>query len=370
MKLTRVALPFIFTSVAVTAPTKTLVTRSTEICDSWGSFVTGTFTIYQNLWGASSADSGSQCTTIDSEIDGSVSWSTNWSWTGGSSSVKSYNNVALTSTGVQLSTISSIPTTWKWSYTGTDIVADVSYDFFTSSSATGKNEFEIMVWLTALGGAGPISSTGSSVGTTTIAGTTFDLYTGPNGDTTVYSFVATEQATDFSGDLLDFFTYLETNEGFSSSQYITTLEAGTEPFTGTDAVFTVSAYSVSIQAGSDSSKSVASVSSNTPVTSPSSTPITATSTSEAAVVATPPSSAEAESYSPRISPVAFTSATPTISSTFVTSVTPIASHYAPLRALHLLHPPPSFPALRHLTLPARQMMKMLVLDCNAGWKLY
>jgi xyloglucan-specific endo-beta-1,4-glucanase len=48
----------------------------------------------------------------------------------------------------------------------------------------------------------------------------------------VYSFVATSEATDFSGDLLEFFTYLIDNEGFSSSQYITTLEAGTEPFTG------------------------------------------------------------------------------------------------------------------------------------------
>lgn len=118
------------------------------------------------------------------------------------------------------------------SYTGTSIVADVSWDMFTSSSATGTNEFEIMVWLAALGGAGPISSTGSPVATTTINGVSFDLYSGPNGDTTVYSFVAASEATSFDGDLLDFFTYLEENESFSSSQYITTLEAGTEPFTG------------------------------------------------------------------------------------------------------------------------------------------
>lgn len=103
---------------------------------------------------------------------------------------------------------------------------------FTSSSATGTNQFEIMVWLAALGGAGPISSTGSPVATTTINDVSFELYSGPNGDTTVYSFVAVDEATDFSGDLLDFFTYLVDNEGFSTSQFITTLEAGTEPFTG------------------------------------------------------------------------------------------------------------------------------------------
>lgn len=97
---------------------------------------------------------------------------------------------------------------------------------FTSSSASGTSEFEIMVWLAALGGAGPISSTGSAVATVTVAGTSFKLYSGPNGSTTVY---------------------LINNEGFSSSQYLTTLEAGTEPFTGSDVVLTVSAYSAAIE---------------------------------------------------------------------------------------------------------------------------
>ena len=69
-------------------------------------------------------------------------------------------------------------------------MADVSYDMFTSSSATGSDEYEIMIWLTALGGAGPISSTGSPIATPTIDGVGWKLYSGPNGDTTVYSFVA------------------------------------------------------------------------------------------------------------------------------------------------------------------------------------
>ena len=103
---------------------------------------------------------------------------------------------------------------------------------FTSSSSGGSNEYEIMVWLAALGGAGPISSTGSPVSTPSIGGITWKLFSGPNGDTTVYSFVAESEATNFSGDLLNFFEYLESNEGFSSSQYLTSIGAGTEPFTG------------------------------------------------------------------------------------------------------------------------------------------
>lgn len=48
----------------------------------------------------------------------------------------------------------------------------------------------------------------------------------------MYSFVATNEATGFSGDLMDFFSYLVTNEGFEASQYIPKLEAGMKPFNG------------------------------------------------------------------------------------------------------------------------------------------
>ena len=104
-----------------------------------------------------------------------------------------------------------------------------------------------MIWLAALGGAGPISSTGSPIATPTIGGHSFKLYSGPNGSMTVYSFVATSEITSFSGDLVDFFDYLESNEGVSAtSNYLQSVGAGTEPFTGSNAVFTTSAYSITV----------------------------------------------------------------------------------------------------------------------------
>jgi xyloglucan-specific endo-beta-1,4-glucanase len=106
-----------------------------------------------------------------------------------------------------------------------------------------------MIWLAALGGAGPISSTGSPVSNATIAGVSWNLYCGPNGAMTVYSFVAVSEVTSFSGDLKLFFTYLATNYNYSTSQYLTSIGAGTEPFTGTSAVLSVSAYSVVINLG-------------------------------------------------------------------------------------------------------------------------
>jgi len=247
MKFSKATLPLVLSSLAAASPTPTLQERSTEICGQWDTVATGTYIVYQDLWGEAAATSGSQCTTVDSDSSaGVLVWSTAWTWVGGSSSVKSYANVVVTSSTAykQISAISTIESTWKWSYTGTSIVADVSYDIFTSATSGGANAYEIMIWLAAIGGAGPISSTGSAIATVTIDSVSFNLYSGPNGDTTVYSFVAVTEATSFSGDLMNFLTYLEENESFSSSQYLASIGAGTEPFTGTDAVFSTSAFSI------------------------------------------------------------------------------------------------------------------------------
>ncbi|KAM3066056.1 hypothetical protein ACMFMG_010605 [Clarireedia jacksonii] len=325
MKFTQIALPLLFSGAAIAAPavSKTVKARSTQVCGQWDSVVTGSYTIYQDLWGKDSANSGSQCSTVNSLSGETVSWSTSWSWTGGSSDVKSYANVALTKTGVQISHISAIPGIWKWSYTGSNIVADVSWDLFTASTSGGANEFEIMIWLAAIGGAGPISSTGSPVATATIAGSSFKLYSGPNGATTVYSFVAVNEVTSFDGDLMDFFTYLIDNQGFSRSQYLNTLEAGTEPFTGSNAVFSVSAYSVSISQGSSTSTSstavVSSVASSTSTTAPSSTVISsAVSTS----ITIPSSTLKTTSTSTFIAPSS--------SSTAVVSTATSSAYTAPV----------------------------------------
>jgi xyloglucan-specific endo-beta-1,4-glucanase len=126
------------------------------------------------------------------------------------------------------------------------MVANVAYDLFTSSTATGSAVYEVMIWLGAYGGAGPISSTGSTIATPTIAGSSWKLYYGLNGSMKVYSFVASSNIASFSGDLKLFLTYLSSNQGLSTSQYLTSLGAGTEPFTGSNAVLTTSAYSVVI----------------------------------------------------------------------------------------------------------------------------
>ncbi|KAI1354365.1 family 12 glycosyl hydrolase [Xylaria sp. FL0043] len=231
--------------LALATPTPTIDKRATTFCGQWDSVQTGSYIVYNNLWGES-AGTGSQCTTVNGLSGNSLAWSTSWSWSGGNYNVKSFANVVVQTTAKQLSAISSIPTTWSYSYTGSGIVADVAYDSFTSSSASGSSEYEVMVWLAALGGAGPISSTGSPIATPTIDGVKWNLFDGYNGAMHVFSFVAQSQVTKFSGDLMDFFDYLTTNNGMSKSQYVTSIGAGTEPFVGSNAVLTTTGYSITV----------------------------------------------------------------------------------------------------------------------------
>lgn len=159
--------------------------------------------------------------------------------------VKSYANVVTKISNKAISSITSLPSTWDWTYTGSNIIADVAYDMFTGAAATGSAQYEIMVWLSALGGAGPISSTGKAIATVTIAGKQFKLWKGPNGQMTVFSFVAVNPINSFKGDMNDFFVYLRNSQGLPGSQILQSIGAGTEPFSGSNAVFTTTAYSLS-----------------------------------------------------------------------------------------------------------------------------
>ncbi|RJE23806.1 hypothetical protein PHISCL_03837 [Aspergillus sclerotialis] len=244
MKLTTL-LPLIplLTTLPTTwaSPTKSL-TRRADSCEQWATTTTGPYIVYNNLWGQDSATSGKQCTGIDSVSGDTISWHTTWSWEGASSSVKSFANAALQFTPKKLSEVNSLKTGWEWSYTGTSLTANVAYDLFLSSTASGSAEYEIMIWLAALGGAGPISSTGSPIANVNIAGVSWDLYNGMNGDMNVFSFVAGSRAESFEGDLVEFFDYLEKEQNVDKGLFLTDVQAGTEPFTGQDAKLTVKSY--------------------------------------------------------------------------------------------------------------------------------
>ncbi|KAI9917867.1 hypothetical protein PsorP6_013185 [Peronosclerospora sorghi] len=205
-----------------------------DLCAQWDRATSNNYIVYNNLWNKNAASAGNQYTRIDKTSGSTISWRTSYTWTGGAlKGVKSYSNAALVFTPKQISSISSIPTTIQFTYlynTALPFVTDVSYDLFTSSTPNGKHEFGIMIFLAAYAGAGPISRTGKSIATVTIGSNVFNLYKGPNGSTTVFSFVATRTLVHFSADLKDFLSYLVKNHGLPLTQYLTDVQAGTEPF--------------------------------------------------------------------------------------------------------------------------------------------
>ncbi|KAH8728224.1 endoglucanase A precursor [Phaeosphaeriaceae sp. PMI808] len=229
---------------ALAAPSTSLQKRA-DFCDQWGNQVSGPYTIYNNLWGKADASSGSQCTGVDGLSGNTLKWHTKWSWAGGQGKVKSYANVVTKINQVALSSVKSLPSTWSWNYSGSNMVANVAYDLFTSSTATGSAQYEIMIWLSALGGAGPISKTGSPIATPTLAGTSWKLYNGPNGQMNVFSFVAQGDVKNFKGDLMEFVNLLTSKHGMPKSQILQSVGAGTEPFSGSNAVLTTTAYTMS-----------------------------------------------------------------------------------------------------------------------------
>ncbi|KAK0494833.1 endocellulase [Armillaria luteobubalina] len=210
----------------------------------------GEYSLCQNLWGKNSGV-GSQTSTLISTSGNNISWTTTWNWQNNPNNVKSYANVlSATSKGKQLAAITHAPTTWNWSYLSesSGIRADVSYDIWfgvapSGTAATTSSSYEIMIWLSGLGGIQPVGSQITS--NTAVAGHTWNVWRGPNANWQVISFVATSEIRDFNVDLKDFFNYLVAQQGVPSTQYVQAIQSGTEPFTGSAQLMTTS-YSVSL----------------------------------------------------------------------------------------------------------------------------
>ncbi|GMF23112.1 unnamed protein product [Phytophthora fragariaefolia] len=239
---------FIAIAAAAAAIAASPAASEKEFCGLWNSTQTDDYNLYNNLWGAYDDPKGGQCTGLDS-VDGStISWHTRFNWTGSSWQVKSFANAALKLDPVQLTKVSSIPSVieYDYKYDG-NIIANVAYDLFTSATSNGTVEYELMVWLAALGGAWPLTSSGKPIKEVNVGNTDFNLYQGKNGNTTVFSYVAVNTTTKFSADFKQFFDELPADNTIPQTQYLTHVQAGTEPFQGQNATLTVSKYSAAVK---------------------------------------------------------------------------------------------------------------------------
>jgi xyloglucan-specific endo-beta-1,4-glucanase len=113
----RTMYPSFFPLTLVMFLASTLAVVATPIdtlCDQYGYVTAADFTLNNNLWGESSATSGSQCTYLDYDSGDTISWQASWTWEGDSSSVKSYANAGLNIGATLLSSITSMQSSWSW----------------------------------------------------------------------------------------------------------------------------------------------------------------------------------------------------------------------------------------------------------------
>ncbi|BBH66349.1 hypothetical protein ACTI_30340 [Actinoplanes sp. OR16] len=238
--------------IATASPT---ASQGAEDCTDYAALVRGKFWVNNNVWGKADG-AGSQCVRENGLSGDSLSWGTSWNWTGDTTKVKSYASAVLgwhwgwkaTGTGlpIRLGDDKAVTANWNFQVTQTTSnIMNVAYDLWLHDVANpdwqDNPTDEVMVWLYRSGGAGPV---GTKQATVTIAGTTWDLYKGNIG-WNVYSFVRTSNTSSAALDLTAFTDDLVARGWLTTSKYLSSVQAGTEIFTGSGRLDTT-AYSVKI----------------------------------------------------------------------------------------------------------------------------
>ncbi|BBX72384.1 hypothetical protein MSHI_02900 [Mycobacterium shinjukuense] len=86
-----------------------------------------------------------------------------------------------------------------------------------------------MIWINH---QGPIQPVGSPVGNATVGGRTVVVWDGSNGQNNVMSCVAASPMEVWSFDVMDFVDHTATMEPITDSWYLTSIQAGFEPWSG------------------------------------------------------------------------------------------------------------------------------------------
>jgi hypothetical protein len=230
----------------------TMVSNS---CVVNASVLMGKYWVNNNQWGvAKSGTTGQQCVWGTCQTGDLVGWGTSWNWTSGSGGVKTFASLVfgwqwgwkVTNTGlpVQISANRMVNCGWDFTVSQTGTI-DVSYDTWLHSiSNPGTNDTpteEVMIWLDAEGGAGPIGARVAAG--VKLAGATWDLHQGPGGSTwPVSSYVRTSNATTSVMNMMEFYNDLVSRGWIPNTRYLSSIQAGTEVFTGTGSLTTNGFY--------------------------------------------------------------------------------------------------------------------------------
>lgn len=203
-----------------------------QVCDQFGSVTTpGGYVVQNNAWGTSAP----QCVTQAGDgfrltrADGSVP-------TNGAP--KSYPSIFAgchytncspgTNLPKRIGDIGRVPTRIAYQYVG-GAVYDAAYDIWLDPTPKrdGVNKTEIMIWLNR---TGPVQPIGSTTGTVSLAGQTWDVWRGSNGQNDVISYVAHSSLSGLDFDIKHFIDHTVSRGLATPDWYLTSVQAGFEPW--------------------------------------------------------------------------------------------------------------------------------------------
>ncbi|GIJ80788.1 Cellulose binding domain-containing protein [Micromonospora phaseoli] len=206
----------------------------TLICDQYGSTVIqNRYVVQNNRWGTTAQ----QCINVTSTGFEITTQNGSSPTNGAPTAYPSvfvgchYTNCSPgTNLPIQVSQISSATSSINYRYVS-GATYNASYDIWLDPSPKrdGVNQMEIMIWFNR---QGPIQPIGSAVGTANIAGRSWEVWRGNNGGNNVISYVAPSAITSLNFSVLDFINDTRNRGAITNSWYLTSIQAGFEPWQG------------------------------------------------------------------------------------------------------------------------------------------
>jgi Glycosyl hydrolase family 12/Cellulose binding domain len=237
-------------TVIATSPAQ----ADTQICDQFGSTtIQGRYVVQNNRWGTSAQ----QCINVTATGFSITSQQGSNPTNGGPVSYPSvyygchYTNCSPgTNLPMQLSRIGSVSSSISYQFVS-GAIYDASYDIWLDPTpkTDGVNQQEIMIWFNRQGSIQPV---GSAVGNTTIGGRSWQVWQGSNGSNNVVSYVAPSAITSWNFSVLDFINDVRNRGAITNSWYLTSIQAGFEPWQGGTGLG-VSSFSASVNSGTQTS---------------------------------------------------------------------------------------------------------------------
>jgi len=232
-------------SVSVASPAR----ADTLICEQYGSTtIQGRYVVQNNRWGSSAQ----QCINVTDTGFAITAQAGSAATNGAPLSYPSaffgchYTNCSPgTNLPIQVSQISSATSAIAYGFASGTFNA--SYDIWLDPTprTDGVNQMEIMIWFNR---QGPIQPIGGPVGNATIGGRGWEVWQGSNGANNVISYVAPSAIPSWNFSVLDFIADVRSRGAITNSWYLTSIQAGFEPWNG-GVGLAVNSFSAAVNGG-------------------------------------------------------------------------------------------------------------------------